>query len=39
VSFVVRAPAIAARVRELGALVRRTALALDAARRAAAAQR
>jgi methionine-rich copper-binding protein CopC len=38
-SFVVRAPAIAAEVRELAALVRRAALALDAARRATAAQR
>ena len=38
-SFVVRAPAIADAVRELAALVRRAALALDAARRAAAAQR
>jgi len=38
-SFVVRFPAIADAVRELAALVRRAALALDAARRAAAAQR
>ena len=38
-SFVVRAPAIMAELREVAALVRRAALALDAARRAAAAQR
>ncbi len=37
-SFVVRAPSIAAEVRELAALVRRAAAALEAARRAALAQ-
>jgi methionine-rich copper-binding protein CopC len=39
VSFVVRAPAIVAELRELAALVRRAAAALEAAREAAAAQR